>query len=253
MPWDPNQYEKFQSERSAPFFDLLELVDIRDDIKVIDLGCGTGELTSTISEKLPTATILGIDSSESMLAKSEEFAGQSLEFKQSHIEGIGGKWDLLISNAAIQWVEDHEQLIPRLITLLEPGGQIAIQLPSNHTHYSHKLILELAQSPPYEEALGGWKRIPPVLTPERYAQILFDQGLQEIIVFEKLYSHVLADADAIADWTSGTALVPYFEKLPADLRNMFMDEYRAGLRKYFPQSPVFYPFKRILFSAKKSI
>ncbi len=142
MPWNPEQYHKFQSERSAPFFDLLELVKVKEKLSVIDLGCGTGELTKILAERLPKSDVLGIDNSPEMLSKASLHANTQLRFERVSIEEISGQWDLVFSNAAIQWVEDHEQLIPKLIALVRPGGQLVVQLPSNHSHPSHTKVLQ---------------------------------------------------------------------------------------------------------------
>ena len=145
--------------------------------------------------------------------------------------------------------EGHATLIPRLLSRLRPGGQLAVQVPSNHGHPTHSLIVELAGEEPFRSALGGWRRISPVLPIDAYAELLFCHGAQALTVFEKVYPHLLPDAGALADWTSGTALVPYFERLSPELRDLFMARYRARLREIWPGSPVFYPFRRTLFAA----
>jgi trans-aconitate 2-methyltransferase len=133
---------------------------------------------------------------------------------------------------------------------LEPGGQIAVQVPSNHTHISHRLIIETAQQEPFHTLLNGFVRISPVLDISGYAQLLFDLGAENIIVFEKVYAHVLEDSNAILEWVSGTALVPYFERLGAE-KQAFVDIIQEKFHAAMPGQPVFYPFKRILFSAHK--
>jgi trans-aconitate 2-methyltransferase len=124
-------------------------------------------------------------------------------------------------------------------------------MPSNHYHSSHRLIIETAQESPFAEALGGWTRAAPVLRIDEYASMLHALGATNITVFEKVYAHVLDDADAIVDWTRGTALVPYIERLPDELRSSFLDRYRAKMRASFPEQPVFYPFRRTLFAASR--
>ena len=250
MPWDPQRYQQFKQERSAPFWDLLALVDIRPGLSVVDLGCGTGELTRQLADHLPDSHVLGIDSSAEMLEKTAAYARPGLRFETGQIEGVSGQWDLVFSNAAIQWVEDHQSLLPRLMSLVRPGGQLVVQLPSNHAHPAHRLIIETAREAPFAQTLNGWTRQPPVLSIEAYAELLYQHGGQEIVVFEKIYPHLLQDADAMADWTSGTALVPYFERLGTELTDAFSQRYRQKLRRQFPGSPVFYGFRRILFSAR---
>jgi trans-aconitate 2-methyltransferase len=249
MPWDPDRYHKFQSERFAPFADLLGLVNVREGIRAVDLGCGTGELTRKLADALPQSDVLGIDNSPQMLTRAAEYARPGLRFELAAIEEISGQWDLIFSHAALHWVEDHRTFIPLLLSMLRPGGQLVVQMPSNHSHATHRLIAETASEEPFKEALGGWVRRVPVLGIEEYAELLYANGALDITVFEKVYPHVLESADALADWTSGTALVPYFERLPAELRDPFMERYRKRLRALYPPGPVFYGFKRTLFAA----
>jgi trans-aconitate 2-methyltransferase len=251
MPWDPTTYHKFQAERAAPFVDLLGLVRVRPDLRVVDLGCGTGELTRRLAEALPGSEVIGLDSSPEMLERAAEFARPGLRFVEGTIETLAGEWDLIFSHAALQWVPNHAALVPGLLARLRPGGQMAVQMPSNHGHLTHQLITSLAGEEPFVTALGGWHRASPVLGLDAYADLLFAAGGRDLTVFEKVYPHVLADADALADWTSGTALVPYFERLPPDLRDPFMARYRARLRAAYPGSPVFYGFRRTLFTATR--
>ncbi len=251
MPWDPKRYEQFAKERYAPFEDLVRLIDARPGMRVVDLGCGTGELTARLAELLAESDILGVDSSPEMLARAEEFARPGLRFERGGVEEAAGEWDLVFSHAVIHWVDGHEALVPRLFSLVAPGGQIAVQQPSNFGHPTHLLIDEVGAEEPFAAALDGWKRAWPTLAIERYAELLYAADASDISVFEKVYPHVLDDADALADWMSGTALVPYFERLPESLHEPFMERYRARLRERFPQRPVFFGFRRTLFVATR--
>jgi trans-aconitate 2-methyltransferase len=251
MPWDPESYHKFQSERFAPFEDLVALIAVREGQSVVDLGCGTGELTARLAERLPGSEVLGIDSSPEMLARAEALARPGLRFERRAIEEVRGAWDLVFSHAAIHWVDDHAALVPRLLGLVRPGGQLAVQLPSNHGHPAHALIAEVAGEEPFRTGLGGWIRQAPVLRIDQYAELLFAHGGRELTVFEKVYPHVLADTGALADWTTGTALVPYFERLPEELRDPFLERYRARLSARWPTGPIFYGFRRTLFAATR--
>lgn len=252
MPWNPEQYHKFQSERSAPFYDLLKLVQIRPHIKAIDLGCGTGELTRVLANALPESDVTGLDSSSQMLdaARSASDSSPNLRFEQGDLSRLTGNWDLIFSNAAIQWCEDHENLIPQLFSKLNSDGQLCVQIPSNHNHISHLLIRETAKETPFKKILNNFERIAPVLSIEQYTKILFEQNAVNIIVFEKIYPHVLENSDAVIEWISGTALVPYFEKLGKH-KAEFLGVLRNKMNKALPESPLLYPFRRILFSAVK--
>jgi trans-aconitate 2-methyltransferase len=252
MPWDPNQYHKFQAERSAPFFDLLSLVEVRPNLKVVDLGCGTGELTRQLADSLPASIVTGIDSSEQMLEKAaSRFAsGPNLVFIQGDQSQLTGEWDLIFSNAALHWSENHAELIPYLYRRLKAVGQIAAQVPSNHDHISHQIYRDTASEEPFNSILKGFQRYAPVLSIDAYARLFFDCGAESIVVFEKVYPHVLEDSDAVVEWISGTALVPYFERL-GEHKEEFMEVIREKMRAALPESPIFYPFRRTFFSARK--
>jgi len=250
MPWDPTQYHKFQAERSAPFFDLLELVEVRPKLKVVDLGCGTGELTRQLADALPISNVTGIDNSPQMLDKAASHAGPNLHFEQGDQSQLTGEWDLIFSNAALHWTENHSELIPRLYERLTPGGQIAVQVPSNHNHISHQIYRETASEEMFKFILNGFQRYAPVLSIDDYARILFKSGAEKIVVFEKVYAHILENSDAVVEWISGTALVPYFERL-GEYKDEFVKAIREKMHAAMPDSPVFYPFRRTLFSAKK--
>ena len=249
MPWNPEQYNKFQAERSAPFFDLLNLVKVRPELKVVDLGCGTGELTRHLADALPNSQVLGLDRSGEMLAKSARYARDGLRFAEGDIAGLGGEYDLIFSNAALQWLDRHDELFPRLWAHLRPGGQLAVQMPSNYDHPSHFLAQQIAESGPFKRFFPEGRREPPVLPPETYAGMFFDLGGSEITAMLKVYPHVLADADAILEWVKGTLLTYYSERLPGGDRWRFLERYRLELNRIFPQKPVFYGFKRVLLSA----
>jgi trans-aconitate 2-methyltransferase len=250
MPWNAEQYHRFQAERSAPFHDLLRLVDIRPHLMVVDLGCGTGELTRLLAEVLPASEVIGLDSSMEMLEKAAPHSTPNLRFEHGDQSRLAGKWDLIFSNAAIQWSDNHQQLLPDLISRLNPAGQLCIQIPANHNHISHLLIRETAREQPFNEILGGFERLSPVLSIDQYVKILFEQSTENIVVFEKVYPHVLEDSDAVVEWLSGTALIPYFERLGGH-RPEFLDVLRKKMSEAMPESPLLYPFRRILFSAKK--
>jgi trans-aconitate 2-methyltransferase len=251
MPWDPDRYHQFQTQRSAPFDDLLGLVKIRPHLKVVDLGCGTGELTRRLADALPESDVLGLDLSTEMLDRAAQYARAGLRFEHGDQANLSGSFDLIFSNAALQWSEDHPALLSHLYGCLAQGGQLAVQVPSNHTHISHLIIREVAGREPFRGALKGFMRQAPVLAIEEYAQILFDLNGRDIIVFEKVYPHVLENSDAVVDWISGTALVPYFERLDEVTRAQFTEAIRARMKAELPAQPIFYPFKRTLFSAVK--
>jgi trans-aconitate 2-methyltransferase len=251
MPWNPEQYLKFKEQRYQPFADLLALVKIRRGMRAVDLGCGNGELTARLADALPDSEVLGIDSSAEMLAAAAERARDGLRFERRPIEELDGDWDLIFSHAAIQWVPGHKELLPRLFAHLRPGGQLAVQIPNNFSHPTHRLIETVAAEEPFNTAIGGYQKQFHVLPIDAYAEILNHAGGSDLTVMAKIYPHYLESSDQLAEWMSGTALIPYMERLRADLHASFMDRYRELLREAFPGSPVFFGFERVLFAATK--
>lgn len=252
MAWNPHTYNQYKNERSAPFFDLLSLVTAKENMKVIDLGSGTGELTLELAKALPGSAVTGIDASAEMLHNATAYSNEQLQFKISSIEAqvsSGEKWDLVFSNAALQWVDNHEQLFPTIISGIRKGGQLAIQMPAQHHNRTNIILNELAEEAPFRSALKDFKRVSPVLDTDRYASILFEQGCSNMTVFEKIYPLLLPDTEALYNWVSGTALIPYIEKLEGNSKENFIAAYKRRLQEYFNSSPVFYPFKRMLMVA----
>jgi trans-aconitate 2-methyltransferase len=254
-PWDPARYNRFQRERAAPFFDLLALVRRRPGMRVADLGCGTGELTRVLHRELQASATLGIDSSPAMLERSARFADAGLRFARAD----AATWtpaeplDLVFSNAALQWLPDHEALLARLTAALAPGGQLAVQMPANYDHASHLIAGEVAAESPFREALGGFVRDPaPVMPPERYAELLARLGYAAQHVRLQIYGHRLAETADVARWVQGTLLTAYESRLPADLYERFFARYRDLLvARLGDTRPYFFAFKRMLLWAQR--
>jgi trans-aconitate 2-methyltransferase len=249
--WSPAQYGRFKEERSQPFFDLLALVRPIPGGRAIDLGCGTGELTRVMHEKTGAAKTIGLDSSETMLAQSAAFAGDGLEFFQGDIAAFGEpeSFDLVFSNAAIQWVPGHRELFGRLAALLKPGGQLAIQMPANHDHVSHLVAHEVAGEEPFQTLLGGYIRDVPVEEPGFYASLLFELGFSEPSVGLHIYPHVLAGPGEVVEWVKGSLLTDYERRLQPDEFAAYLERYRAALMPRLAADagePYFYGFKRVL-------
>lgn len=251
--WDPRQYDKFEREREQPFFDLLALVRPAVGMRVVDLGCGTGKLTRLLHERLDARDTLGIDRSDSMLAATRSVAPSTgLRFAVGSIEAFAAdaspaRWDVIFSNAALHWVDDHERLLEQLIARLAPSGQFAFQVPAQHDALTHRLAEELAGEEPFRSAFAGWRRSQPVLTPDAYARLLYRHGLREPKAQLIVYPHVLASREDVVEWVKGTMLTEYNRHLPAPVYDRFVDAYRDRLLDRLEDAhPFFYPFKRIL-------
>ncbi len=249
--WNPDRYDRFRSERSAPFFDLVAEIRRRPAMRVLDLGCGTGQLTRYLHRTLQAETTLGIDSSESMLAKSARLTTPGLHFQHQNVETWtpAETYDLIFSNAALQWVDQHhEALLTRLTKALAPAGQLAVQVPANYDHASHTVATEIARAPPFRDALGGYEHAAArVLVPEAYAALLARLGYREQRVRLEVYGHWLAEATDVARWVEGTLLTAYERRLDPTVFDEFRQRYRTALvERLGPSRPHFFPFKRIL-------
>jgi trans-aconitate 2-methyltransferase len=253
--WNPGQYGKFAAERARPFFDLLALVEPVPDGRVVDLGCGTGELTARLHAHTRATETLGVDSSEAMLAQAGPLAGDGLRFEIGDISRFDAdpSFDVIFTNAALQWVADHPRLLARLAAGLRPGGQLAVQVPANADQPSHTVAAEVAKESPFlehmREAPAGV--VNEVLTPERYAELLNELGFCEQHVRLQVYGHHMASTAAVVEWTKGTAPLRFQRLLPGDVFDAFVLRYQQRLVEVLgDRAPYFYPFKRILFWAR---
>ena len=236
--WSPEQYEKFKEERAQPFWDLVALINPRPNMRILDLGCGTGELTRSLHKQLRAMETLGIDSSEAMLAKAPSTPG--LRFEKAAIESFDGKgFDLIFSNAALHWLPDHEQLFARLAKMLTRDGQLAVQMPANDSHWSHITAVQVARE------LGLAIKPIPLLTPERYAELLFELGFKRQHVRMQIYGHTLPSSEDVVEWVKGS-LLTFYDR--GDQR--FLPLYRERLlQRLGKHTPYFYTYKRLLIHA----
>jgi trans-aconitate 2-methyltransferase len=249
--WNRELYEKFQREREQPFFDLMAMVRPAPDMRVADLGCGTGRQTRILHERLRAKETIGIDRSVKMLeGQRDGVLPDGLRFEVGTIEAFPGErppFDLIFSNAALHWVDDHAALLTRLAGALAPSGQLAFQVPAMHDEATHLVAEEIAAAEPFRSALEGWHRISPVLPADDYARVLYRAGLTDLQARLIVYPHVLEGPEAVVEWTRGTLLTEYARHLPGDLFEPFVDRYRSALlARLEPARPCFFPFKRIL-------
>ena len=256
-PWRPEQYLRYRKERKQPFFDLLDLVRPRAGMRVVDLGCGTGELTAELHRRLKARETIGIDSSDAMLGQAESPTPKGLRFLNQDIRdfmesGGNGDFDLVFSNAALHWVPEHRQLLGRLTDALAPGGQLAIQVPANFDHVSHVTASEVARESPFEALLEGYTHPISVLQPEAYALLLEELGYRSQHVRLHVYGHHLASREDVVEWLKGSLLTVYERRLSEDLFAEFRDRYRSKLlTRLEDKRPYFFTFKRILMWAER--
>ena len=255
MAWDPGIYLRFADLRLRPAFELLARVDLQAPARVVDLGCGTGTSTGLLRERWPRAGITGVDSSLEMLA--EVRAGDS---RIQWVQGDLGTWmpphpvDLIFANASLQWVGDHDHLLPRLYSALAPGGVLAVQMPANHEEPSHTLIREVAASGPWRRAFEGFSPWHPPLPPERMHALLAPLGAA-LDQWDTVYQQVMKGPGAILDWVRGTALRPYLALLETEEAGAFERAYLHLLGEAYPEltgGHSLFPFRRRFLVAKRS-
>jgi trans-aconitate 2-methyltransferase len=245
--WDAAQYLKFEDQRTRPAADLLERIPLPDPERVIDLGCGPGNSTALLAARWPNARIGGLDNSPEMLV-----AARRDHPEIAWIEADVGDWkpseayDLIYSNAALQWVPDHDRLFPRLLAAVAPGGILAVQMPRNFAGPAHRLMREIAAAGPWAERLADRSAIP-VQEPGFYYDLLAPKAAR-VDFWETEYLQLMADAAAILEWVKGTALRPFIEPLNSAERARFTDQYLQALEAAYPpqrDGRVIFPFRRL--------
>ena len=219
--WNPEQYNRFQTERSQPFWDLATKVDFTKVNSLLDIGCGTGELTGQLHAHRRLKTTIGIDSSPAMLEKAAAWKAKGLTFSLGDANSYSPsqKFDVVFSNAALQWVDNHKQVFLKLLNWLEPKGQLAVQMPCNFDHAAHFLASEVAQEMKLKV------RIPPLLVPESYAELLWRNGMEAIDVSIKVYLHPMTSGSEVVEWTKGTLLTYYQQQLDLAGYSKFLSEF----------------------------
>lgn len=254
MPvWNPSVYLQFADQRSRPFFDLTSRIDADSPGTVVDLGCGPGQLTATLAERWPSATVTGIDSSPEMIKQATTYASDRVSF----VVGDLRDWrpeepvDVIISNATLQWIPEHRSLLPILIDRLAVGGCLAFQVPGNFDQPSHVLLYELARDPRFARWTEGTE-LRTVVGAADYLDDLAGRG--QVEAWETTYLHVLEGPDPVFRWISGTGARPVLQSLPEPQRTEFVAEYQAMLREAYPARDhgTVLPFRRVFVVVRKA-
>lgn len=259
-PWQPSQYERYHDERARSFYDMLAMIRPVPGGRAVDLGCGTGELTVEVHERVGAAETVGIDNSDSMLTEAAGRARQGVRFERGDIGEFAtgedvGAFDVVASNAALHWVPDHRRVLAGWARALRPGGQLAVQVPSNADQPAHALAGVVAAEPEFA-GLCGPDGPPPdpvlrVLEPEEYAVLLYDLGFEEQVVRLQVYPHLLPSAEDVVEWTKGSTLTRFKRVMAPDVYDRYVEAYRERVLAVFgDRRPCFFPFKRILLWAR---
>ncbi len=254
--WNPQTYLLFDDERSRPFFDLESQVAAKNPDRVVALGCGPGQLTVALVERWPNASVEGLDSSPEMIARAAEQASERVTFAVQDLRDWQPSQpaDVIVSNAALQWVPEHRTLLPSLVEALSPTGWLAFQVPGNFGAPSHQLLYELAERGDYAPHLAAVPtRRPAAADPADYLSDLAALGCA-VNAWETTYLHLLSGPDPVFRWISGTGARPILQALPDELRPGFESEYRALLNEAYPSQPygTVLPFRRIFVVAHRA-
>lgn len=257
MRWDPGLYARHAGHRGRPFFDLVARVEHQAPRSVVDLGCGPGDLTETLALRWPDAQVVGIDSSVGMIDVARQRPPlPNLRFEVGDLRDYApGADDVIVTNAALQWVPRHEELLVRWADALPEDGRLAMQVPGNFSAPSHALMREHAASPRWASRLDGVLRHEDAVhEPAGYLGILLASGLQAD-VWETTYEQVLPGEDAVLGWVRGTGLRPILNALSADEAAEFEAGYGALLRTAYPRGEhgTIFGFRRIFAVGSRSV
>lgn len=259
--WDPSQYLHFADERSRPFYELTGRIGATAPGYVVDLGCGPGQLTASLAVRWPQAELLGIDSSAEMIATAQQadYGEAARSGRLSFALGDVNDWqparapDVIISNAVLQWVPNHRELLPRWAAGLAPSGWLAFMLPGNFDQPSHTVLRELAGSARWRDLLAGVELNRQAGNPAEYLDLLAGLGLT-VDAWETTYLHVLQGRDPVTEWYKGSGLRPVLAALDAADAEEFLTEYSERVQKCYPIAPygTVLPFRRVFVVAQRA-
>ena len=259
--WDPKQYRQFGDERSRAFYELISRIGATDPQTVADIGCGPGELTADLCKRWPKADVAGVDSSAEMIAAADEVLAAALSAERPRLRfehtdardwQPAGPVDVIVSNAMLQWIPDHESLLTKWVDYLADGGWLAFQVPANHDEPTHRLLRELARTERWSDKLSAVALTRQAANPADYLDLLAGAGCT-VDAWETTYLHVLTGEDPVLRWISGTGLRPVITALAGAERDEFLAEYGALLRQAYPEAGygTAFPFRRVFAVAHK--
>ncbi len=251
--WNSAQYLKFKNERTQPSIDLAARILLCDPQKILDIGCGPGNSTQVLADRFPGAYILGIDSSENMIESARKEHG-SLNFQvcdaSASLSELDSDFDVVFSNACIQWIPNHRALLPNMMARLKKGGILAVQTPMNYEEPIHRIIQEVTASPKWSNFFPN-PRIFYNLTQEEYYDLLSELS-DEISLWQTSYFHIMKSHLAILEWYRSTGLRPYLDVLPEEYKEPFEQEILNRIVKSYSvqkNGNIIFRFPRFFFTA----
>ena len=255
IEWNAEQYSKFKKERTLPTIDLSNSINSENVRTALDVGCGIGNSTAVLKRRFPNAEIIGADNSDDMLNAARKNYPE-LEFikldAEKDIVNISDKYDVIFSNACIQWIPDHRLLIKRMMELLKEGGTLAIQIPQQAKHPMHRIVKSVAESEKWKQKLPV-SRTFHTLTEEEYFDILSELS-DNFRMWETAYFHTMPSHQSIVEWYKGTGLRPYLEQLGDSDRDEFEKDILTQTQRYYPvqqNGGILFRFPRLFMTAVK--
>lgn len=251
--WDSDQYLKFASERTQPAIDLARRIVLENPARIIDLGCGPGNSTAVLAARWPAADLTGLDSSPAMIsAARREFPGRNWREGDIGTWSADTAWDLVFSNAALQWVPDHARLFPHLLAQVAAGGALAVQVPANLDFPAHQVMREIGASARWRDFFQSPVRDWHVEEPAFYYDTLAPHAAR-LEMWLTDYLHIMPGPESLVEWYRGSGLRPWLDALPGDAeRAGFLADYLREITAAYPRRPdgrVLFPFRRLFLVA----
>ena len=254
MSWSASQYSTFENERTRPVRDLVAALPNQQVRLAVDLGCGPGNSTEVLAARYPGAQVSGLDSSDDMLAAARQrLPGLQFELADIAHWQPAKRYDVILANASLQWLPDHQQLYPQLVQQLAEGGSLAIQTPDNLEEPAHRMARDIAANGPWASKIGDLRH-PPRHDAGYYYDVL-KQHCSRVDVWRTTYYHPLAGgAQAVVEWFKGSALRPYLAALDANEQVVFLEQYRQAMEASYSvaaDGSVLLPFPRLFIVASR--
>ena len=253
--WSAAQYSKFKQERTIPAIDLANSIKCENVNSVLDIGCGIGNSTAVLAKKFPGAKITGADNSDDMLAAARK-ENPSIEFikldAEKELDSIKNRYNVVFSNACIQWIPNHRNLLKSLFSLLKNDGILAIQIPQQSKHPVHNIMKSLSKSEKWKNKLHV-ERMYNNLSENEYYDIL-SELTDNFRIWETTYFHSMPSYESIIEWYKGTGLRPYLEQLSVDDQKAYLGDVTQCLRDAYPiqkNGEIIFRFPRLFFIAQK--
>lgn len=255
MSWSPAQYVKFEQERTRPVRDLVARIPLARVATAADIGCGPGNSTEVLRERYPEARIAGVDSSPDMIeAARKRLPDIAFEVADIREWRLGEPLDMILANAVLQWIPEHETLLSALIAHLKPGGALAVQMPDNLDEPSHRLMREIAADGPWAGKLKDAAKARAERRGADWYFRLLRAHAPRVDIWRTTYFHPLAGAHAVVEWVKGTGLRPFIDPLEESERQAFLARYEERVAKAYPAEAdgiVLLPFPRLFFIATR--